>query len=178
MRRTVIALGSIVLLASCAHTQPPGRSSSRSVPQQSSNVPSVDVAETLLALSQEWIDTWNQRDVERMAQMHGDAAHTVYLIGDTFSTVEWLLQEIREKKFWDLSWKLTMVEPHVRILGPDAGLVSFRLVGEEVGAGGTRPFSAAFSLVYQKLDEGWKIVHVQDSSCLDEPTSPGADGQS
>ena len=176
MRPAMIALGSILLLVSCAQTQPPGRQTSRSVPQQAAGLPSVEVAETLLALTRQWVDTWNQRDVERMARMHGDAAHTVYVIGDTFSTVEWLLQEIREKKFWDLTWNLTLVEPHVRILGPDAGLVSFRLVGEESGAGGTRPFSAAFSLVYQKLDEGWKIVHVQDSSRLDAPASPGAEG--
>jgi hypothetical protein len=63
--------------------------------------------------------------------MHGDVTRTVYVIGETFSTVDWLLQEIREKKFWDLSWKIRMVEPHVRVLGADAGLVSFRLVGEE-----------------------------------------------
>lgn len=71
-----------------------------------------------------------------------------------------------------------MVEPHVRILGPDAGLVSFRLVGEETGAVWTKPFSAAFSLVYQKLDGEWKIAHVHDSSRLDEPASPSADGRS
>src|SRR5689334_11788509 len=111
MQRTMIALGSVVLLASCTQTQTPGRNASRSVPQPSSDVPAADVAETLLALSREWVDTWNQRDVERMARMHGDAAHTVYVIGDTFSTVEWLLHELREKRFWNLSWKLTMAEP-------------------------------------------------------------------
>lgn len=88
MRQAVLAFGSILLLASCAQTQPPGRNPSRSVPQQSANVTTVAVAKTLLALSQEWIDTWNQKDVERMTQLHGDVAHTLYGIGDTFSTVE------------------------------------------------------------------------------------------
>ena len=104
-----------------------------------------------------------------MAEMHGDAAQTVYVIGETSSSVEWLLREIRETKFWDLSWKIAMVEPRVRLLGADAGLVSFRLVGEEASVRGTKPFSAAFTLVYQKLDGDWKIVHVQDSSRLEAP---------
>lgn len=168
MRQAVLAFGSVLLLAACAHTQPPGRNTSHSIVQDS-DVPTAAVTETLLALSHQWVDTWNQKDVERMAAMHGDVTRTAYVIGETFSTVEWLLQEIREKKFWDLSWKIHMVEPHVRVLGADAGLVSFRLVGDEASARGTKPFSAAFTLVYQKLDGEWKIVHVQDSSRLEAP---------
>src|SRR6187401_3671940 len=109
MRQSVLAFGSSLLLASCAHTQPPGPSPSPSVPEQSVNVATAPVTETLLALSHEWVDTWNQKDVERMTQLHGDIAHTIYGIGDTFSSVEWLLREIREKNFWNLSWKLVMV---------------------------------------------------------------------
>ena len=175
MRHALLAFGSVLLLVSCDHIQPPGRDAPRSLPQQSANVPTLEVTEALLSLTQEWVDTWNRRDIERMAQMHGDVAHTVYVIGETSSTVEWLLQEIRDKNFWNLSWKLAVLKPHVRVLGPDAGLVSFRLVGEETGVGGTKPFSAAFSLVFQKLDGEWKIVHVQDSSRLEEPAPPTTD---
>ena len=162
MRRVLLTVGAIVLFLSCAH--------SRDTALQNSSEVSTGVADTLLARSQEWVDTWNQRDIERMAGMHGDVSRTVYVIGETSSTVDWLLREIREKNFWDLSWKIRMVEPHVRVLGADAGLVSFRLVGEETGTRGTRPFSAAFTLVYQKLDGDWKIVHVQDSSRLETPS--------
>jgi hypothetical protein len=158
----------MLLLAACAHTPPPPADTSGSTPQHS-GTPMAAINETLLVLTQEWVDTWNQKDVERMAKMHGDVTRTVYVIGDTSSTVEWLLREIREKDYWNLSWKIRMVEPRVRILGTDAGLVSFRLVGEEVGALGSKPFSAAFTLVYQKLGGEWKIVHVQDSSRLEAP---------
>jgi ketosteroid isomerase-like protein len=168
MRQAVIAFGSILLLAVCTHTQLPERNTSLSAPQRSGG-PTAPGSETLLALSQMWVDTWNQRDVARMAEMHGDVTRTVYVIDETFSTVEWLLRDIREKNFWNLSWKIEMVEPHVRMLGADAGLVSFRLVGEEEGPQGTKPFSAAFTVVYQKLDGEWKIVHVQDSSRLEAP---------
>lgn len=174
MRQVVVAVGSILLLLSCAHPQPLSDNTTHTTrttlqPRDSSDSSTV-VANTLLALSQQWVDTWNQRDIERMAEMHGDVTQTIYVIGETSSTVEWLLREIREKNFWDLSWKIAMVDPHVRILGADAGLVSFRLVGEEAGARGTKPFSAAFTLVYQKLEGGWKIVHVQDSSRLEAPS--------
>ena len=168
MRQAVLAFGSVLLLAACAHTRSPEHTASHSVSEQSGRA-TAPVAGTLLALTEEWVDTWNRKDVERMAEMHGDAAQTVYVIGETSSSVEWLLREIRETKFWDLSWKIAMVEPRVRLLGADAGLVSFRLVGEEASVRGTKPFSAAFTLVYQKLDGDWKIVHVQDSSRLEAP---------
>lgn len=168
MRQALLALGSILLIVSCAHTQSQGsRTSGTTSP--SPDAVSTAAADTLLALSQQWVDTWNQRDIEGMAEMHGDVTRTFYLIGETSTPVQWLLREIREKNFWDLSWKIRMVDPHVRLLGADAGLVSFRLVGDEVSARGTKPFNAAFTLIYQKLDGEWKIVHVQDSSRLEAP---------
>jgi hypothetical protein len=171
MRQGVLAFGSILLLMSCAHAQIPERHPSRSVPEQSASTETRAVADTLLALSQEWTDTWNQKNVGRMTQLHGDIRNTLYGIGDNFTTVEWLLTELREKNFWNVSWKVAMVQPRARVLGSTAGLVSFRLVGEEISAGGGKPFLAAFTLVFQKLDGVWKIVHVQDSSRLNEPAS-------
>lgn len=171
MRQGVLALGSILLLMSCAQTQTRERRPSRPGVQRSETATSKAVTDTLLALSQEWTDSWNQKNVERMAQLHGDIRNTLYGIGDNFTTVEWLLTELRQKNFWNVSWKVAMVEPRVRPLGSNAGLVSFRLVGEETSVRGTKPFVAAFTLVFQKLDGVWKIVHIQDSSRLDEPAS-------
>ena len=171
MRQAALTLSFALLLASCAQGPPLSRDPSDSTPQHYTNGATGALTDTLLALSREWVDTWNQKNVARMAQLHGDSRNTLYGIGNAFTTVEWLLQELREKNFWGVSWKLAMEEPHVRILGSTAGLVSFRLVGEETGAAGTKPFVAAFTLVYQKLGGVWKIVHVQDSSRLDEPAS-------
>jgi hypothetical protein len=172
MRLRTLASGSILLLTSCAQIPPPGGTPSLSAPRLSANGSSGATTDTLLALSEEWMNTWVQKDVERMTQLHGDLPNTLYGIGDGFTTVEWLLRELREKNYWNVSWKLAMVEPRVRILGLDAGLVTFRLSGEQTSAGETKPFLAAFTLVYQKLDGAWKIVHVQDSSRLDGPPSP------
>jgi hypothetical protein len=172
MRQGVLAFGSILLLMSCTQAQFPERHSSPSIPTQSASATTRAVTDTLLALSQEWTDTWNQKNVERMTQLHGDIRNTLYGVGDNFTTVEWLLTELRQKNFWNVSWKVAMVEPRARVLGSDAGLVSFRLIGEEISASGKKPFVAAFTLVFQKLDGVWKIVHIQDSSRLDEPASP------
>ena len=168
MRRVLLAYGSILLCVSCAHSGAPIPDTPRAL-HDAGQLETAAVTQTLLALSQQWVDTWNERDIERMAEMHGDVARTVYVIGETSSTVEWLLREIRDKNFWNLSWKIRMVEPHVRVLSADAGVVFFRLVGEEASERGTMPFSAAFTLVYQRLDGDWKIVHVQDSSRLEAP---------
>jgi hypothetical protein len=167
MRRLLLSYASILLFVSCAHWQPTGSATSATTNHRSGAVATAAVTKTLLDLSQQWVDTWNERDVERMAAMHGDVTQTRYAIGQTSTTVEWLLQEIRATNYWNVSWKIRMVEPHVRVLNDDAGFVFFRLVGDETIAGATRPFSAAFTLVYQKLDGEWKIVHVQDSSRLE-----------
>lgn len=169
MRQVLLTCGSILLFVTSAYSQAPSSGTSRTAVHDSSQQTTTAAAETLLALSQQWVGAWNERDVDRMADMHGDVARTIYIIGETSSTVEWLLREIRNTNFWDLSWKIHIVKPHVRVLSAEAGLVSFRLVGEEASARGTKPFSAAFTLVYQKLAGEWKIVHVQDSSRLETP---------
>jgi Calcium/calmodulin dependent protein kinase II association domain len=51
------------------------------------------------------------------------------------------------------------------MFGADAALVAFRLVGSETPKDGTtRPYSAAISLIFQRIRGAWLIVHVHDSS--------------
>jgi uncharacterized protein (TIGR02246 family) len=124
------------------------------------------VSDTLVALAQEWVDTWNNKDVERMRRLHADdVSIQLYALGEEFVTIEKLLKEIRKENFWKLSWSIKIVQPHVRMLGADAALVAFRVVGKETHSyGSSRPYSAAFSLVFQRYRDEWKIVHVHDSS--------------
>jgi hypothetical protein len=122
--------------------------------------------DTLMARTQQWVDTWNNKDLEGMRRLHAaDIGRQRYGIGHGFTTVEWLLKELRDKNFWGLSWSLRIVDPEVRMLGGDAGLVSFRLLGTETPTEGpAHPFSAAFSVVFQRIQGEWRIVHVHDSS--------------
>jgi uncharacterized protein (TIGR02246 family) len=124
------------------------------------------VSNTLVARAQEWVDTWNDKDVERMRRLHADdVSIQLYGIGEEFVAIDKLLKAIREENFWNLSWSIKIVQPHVRMLGADAALVTFRLVGKETHRGGSsRPYSAAYSLVFQRHRGEWKIVHVHSSS--------------
>ena len=133
---------------------------------QTSGSKTARVSNTLVARAQEWVDTWINKDVKRMRRLHADdVSSQLYGIGDDFDTMERLLNELREGNFWNVSWSIKIVEPRVRILGADAALVAFRLVGSETPKDGTtRPYSAAISLIFQRVRGEWLIVHVHDSS--------------
>jgi hypothetical protein len=128
-------------------------------------------ADTLLVRTQQWVDTWNNKDVEGMRRLHAaDVGRQRYAIGHGFTTTGWLLEELRTKNFWGLSWSLRIADSEVRMLSHDAALVSFRLLGSEtLSNGSTRPFSAAFSMVFQRIRGEWLIVHVHDSSPAADP---------
>lgn len=122
-------------------------------------------ADTLVALAQEWTDTWNEKDVERMGRLHADdLSNVLYGWRDGFGTVEELLEEARRENFWNVTWNIEMVEPRVRALGADVAVVSFRLVGDDTHEGVTRPYAAAMSLVFQRQGGEWQIVHLHESS--------------
>ena len=126
------------------------------------------VTDTLLVRTQQWVDAWNKKDVEGMRRLHAaDVSDQRYVIGNGFTSMEWLLKELRETNFWNVTWSIRMVDAKVRMLGEDAGLVSLRLTGDETPSGGaTRPFSEAFSLIFQRVRGEWLIVHVHDSMRL------------
>lgn len=126
------------------------------------------ITDTLLVRTQRWVDAWNEKDVEGMRRLHAaDVGEQRYAIGNDFTTMEWLLKELRETNFWNVTWSIRMADAKVRMLGGDAGLVSFRLIGNETPSGGaTRPFSEAYTLIFQRVRGEWLIVHVHDSSRL------------
>jgi hypothetical protein len=141
----------------------PGGGAGQSV--QSSTSP---VTDTLLVRTQQWVDTWNRKDVEAMRRLHAvDVRDQRYGIGNGFTTMEWLLKELRNTNFWNVTWSVKMVESKVRMLGADAGLVSFRLIGSETPSGaGAHEFLESFSLIFQRIGGEWLIVHVHDSTRL------------
>ncbi|HKY97734.1 MAG TPA: nuclear transport factor 2 family protein [Gemmatimonadaceae bacterium] len=127
------------------------------------------ITDTLLVRTQQWVDAWNEKDVGAMRRLHAaDVGDQRYVIGNDFTTMEWLLKELRETNFWNVTWSIRMADAKVRMLGAEAGLVSFRLTGSETPSGGAmRPFSEAFTLIFQRIRGEWLIVHVHDSMRLD-----------
>lgn len=122
-----------------------------------------DITANLLGLAQEWVGTWNEKNVDRMQQLHDDDFLYGYGIIGRFIDGQGLLKEIRKEDFWGVNYTLKMVEPRVQIISSDTALVLFQLVGKTVGPKGTRPYSSLFTLVYQKRGSDWKIIHVHDS---------------
>jgi hypothetical protein len=104
-----------------------------------------------------------------MRRLHAaDVGDQRYVIGNGFVTMEWLLKELDETKFWNVTYSLEMSDANVRMVGGDAGVVSFRLIGSETPRDGTaRPFSEAFSLIFQRVRGEWVVVHVHDSMRLE-----------
>ncbi|MEP6705436.1 MAG: nuclear transport factor 2 family protein [Acidobacteriota bacterium] len=119
----------------------------------------------LLARAQLCGDTWNNKDVDRMRRLHADdVSIQLYGIGEEFGTVETLLDDIARTKFWNLSWSIKIEDSRVRLLGKDAALVTFHLVGQETNSdGGSRRYSGAHSLIFQRQKNVWKVVHVHSS---------------
>lgn len=169
---TTVAVFSLVLGSSGAAQGPSsvasdsGRAAGQSVGEgPSAGLTSSDDAAAakaiLLGLTQEWVRTWNEKDVDRMQQLHD--SDFLYGIYGRFMDGQKLLKLIREEDFWGLTYNLKMVEPRVRLLSSDTALVLFQLEGKSVGPKGARPYASLFTLVYQRRGGDWKIIHVHDS---------------
>lgn len=62
------------------------------------------------------------------------------------------------------SFSTTMMEPQVEVLGPDAGVVSFRYQGEAVDtAGNAQEMTAAVTTVFERRGGEWKVVQAHES---------------
>ncbi len=168
MRAVVFALALMPVLhcpASAAAAFQPAKSDQ--TPTASGQFPSL--SSKLLGLTNEWVRTWNEKNANGMQQLYG--AGMLYGFGQSFVTGEALVDLLRRENFWGLSWSLKAENPQVRMLGPDAALVWFRLDGQETGNGRSRPYSALFSLVFQRQNGQWRIIHIQDGDCPDSASS-------
>jgi uncharacterized protein (TIGR02246 family) len=120
------------------------------------------LGDALLVLAGEWTAAWNAMDPERMLRLHADDGLFYWPFGrDTAREFEEVLSS---KIIPNVRYSIEMIEPHVRLLGPDAGIVSFRLHGGEISvrSGETRPYASAVSLVFQRRGGEWKIVHIHE----------------
>jgi uncharacterized protein (TIGR02246 family) len=159
---SILSLVSSVLITGCASCD--AQRITPAAHKQNSAAASPNAAELearLLSLAQEWVDTWNKKDVDRMQQLHSE--DFLYGVFGSFGEGRALLDTLRREDFWGVTYTLTIVKPQVRILSSDTALVLFQLVGKSVSSKGTRPYSSLFTLVYQKHGAEWRVVHVHDS---------------
>jgi uncharacterized protein (TIGR02246 family) len=120
------------------------------------------LGDTLLVLAGEWTAAWNAMDPERMLRLHAGDGLFYWPFGrDTAAEFE---ETLHREIIPNVRYSLEMLEPHVRVLGPDAGIVSFHLRGGEIAvrSGETRPYASAVSLVFHRRGGEWKIVHIHE----------------
>lgn len=123
------------------------------------------VSDVLLARSNEWVETWNKKDVRRMRQLHAaDLAGQLYGIGEELVPMNVLFDDMEKENFWGASWAIKIENPRIRMLGTDSALVAFNLRGTETDSrGGSKRYSGAYTLTFHRQKNDWKIVHVHSS---------------
>ena len=67
-------------------------------------------------------------------------------------------------------------DPHIEVLAPDAGVISFGLREVMVDtAGATTDLNAAMTLVWQRQEDAWRIIMAHESLPLHEVASDSGD---
>ena len=147
-RRIELALGMVVILAGLAVAQNQAASS-------------VDAA--VRAVLQMQVDAWNHHDLEGFMHGYWNSPELTFFSGAT-ETKGWQpTLERYEKKYQSAGatmGTLSFSDLRVEALGKDAAFVRgrFHLAMPD----GKQP-TGAFTLVFRKFPEGWRIVH--DHTC-------------
>jgi uncharacterized protein (TIGR02246 family) len=120
-----------------------------------------ETAETLLALAEEWLDSWNALDPERMLQFYDE--DLLYYWKGRPMTLGQFESALHEYIIPNETYSIELTEPHVQLIGADAAVVAF-IWGDKAGPSGeVPPPIAAVSLVFERRGGVWKILHIHES---------------
>lgn len=120
------------------------------------------VADTLRALTRQVDSLFKALDPEPYLALYSGDTH-FYYDGSHLPRKKFEAVVRKEMKAFE-RFSTTMMEPQVEVLGPDAGVVSFRYRGEAVDtAGTTREMTAAVTVVFERRNGEWKIVQAHES---------------
>lgn len=151
-----LAVGAFLLLgglaAGCAPAERAGMTAEREAA----------LADTLLSLTEEVDAAWRQLEPGPYLDYYSDDAHFYYdgthLPRAKFEAV------VREEMAAYDEFSTTMGEPQVEVLGPDAGVVSFRYEATAVDtAGNSEQMTAAVTAVFERRDGQWRVVQAHES---------------
>lgn len=140
------------MLAGCAPAD-----SGQMTPQQEAAL-----EDTLLSLTEEVDAAFRALDPEPYLDLYSDDVHFYYrgshLPREKFEKV------VRQEMAVFDRFSTEMINPQVEVLGPDAGVVSFRYRGEVVDtAGATQDISAAVTVVFERRGGEWTAVQAHES---------------
>lgn len=122
------------------------------------------VADTLLSLTRKYEDAWETLDAEAILAFHPEDL-LYYWRGRLTPSRDAFAQVLREQILPAAGegYATETIDPRVQTLGPDAGVVSSRFRSE-----GSEEVEGAVSLVYERRNGTWKIVHVHESAATSE----------
>lgn len=120
------------------------------------------LADTLRALTHQVDSAFTALEPEPYLALYSDDTHFYYdgshLPRKKFEAV------VRKEMGAFESFSTTMMGARVEVLGPDAGVVSFRYRGEAVDtAGNTQEMTAAVTVVFERRGGQWKVVQAHES---------------
>ena len=121
------------------------------------------LSDTAMTYARTWTAAWNNLNAEQMIQLHSEDLQ-YYYGGKRMAPRATFERVLRDDIIPNESYSIKMVDPHVQVIGSNAVVVSFFLRGESKRKEATSPFAAAVSLVLEKRNGKWKIIHIHESS--------------
>lgn len=120
------------------------------------------IADTLRSLAVEVDAAWNRLEPGPYLGYYSDDAH-FYYEGSHLPREEFE-QVVRQEMGAHREFSSEMIDPQVEVLGPDAGVVSFRYEGTAVDTvGNSQQMTAAITTVFERRNGEWKIVQAHES---------------
>lgn len=149
-------LGIILVVATIASGCAPADSGQMTAEREAA------LADTLRALTHQVDSAFRALEPEPYLALYSEDTHFYYdgshLPRKKFEAV------VRKEMGAFEEFSTTMMEPQVEVLGPDAGVVSFRYRGEAVDtAGNSQKLTAAITAVFERRDGEWKVVQAHES---------------
>lgn len=125
--------------------------------------PEAALSDTAMTYARTWTAAWNNLNAENMIKLHSKDLQ-YYYGGKRMAPRATFERVLQEDIIPNETYSIKMVDPHVQVMGSGAAVVSFLLRGETTRKEATSPFAAAVSLVLEKRNGKWKIIHIHESS--------------
>jgi ketosteroid isomerase-like protein len=125
------------------------------------------LAETIFAVTERYNAAWEALSAESILAFHPDDLRYYYRGSGGISSRAVFERILRDEILPSMrSWSMKVIDPHVKVLGPDAATVSFVFDTEVVDASGQPDDygSGALTYVFERRDGEWQIILIHESA--------------
>lgn len=137
------------------------------------------LADSILSLTRQYNAAWESLSADRISAFHSDDFHYYWRGSTDASSRAEYDRLLREEILPSMQkWSAEMHDPYVKVLGPNAAVVSFEFSSGVLNAAGEPDDygSGALTYVFERRDGKWKIVLIHESAAM--PDGPGQSGKS